>query len=91
MNEHAAGRVRRRRGTTGAVPGAGPRRQAPRDLSAPIDAAHRHRQIAEAAYFRAEARGFGADGMLEDWLAAEREVDRGLLVSRPARRTRAPR
>ena len=31
--------------------------------------------IAEAAYFRAERRGFEAGHALEDWLAAEAEVD----------------
>ena len=31
--------------------------------------------IAEAAYLRAEQRGFGPGDPLEDWLAAEREVD----------------
>jgi hypothetical protein len=31
-------------------------------------------QIALAAYFRAEGRGFAPGGELEDWLAAEREV-----------------
>ncbi len=32
-------------------------------------------RIAEAAYWRAERRGFAAGQELEDWLAAEREVD----------------
>jgi hypothetical protein len=31
--------------------------------------------IAEAAYLRAETRGFGSGYELEDWLLAEREVD----------------
>lgn len=35
----------------------------------------RDRQIAEAAYFRAADRGFAPGHELEDWLAAEREVD----------------
>jgi|KBSMisStandDraft_5_1062788.scaffolds.fasta_scaffold1138747_2 hypothetical protein len=35
-----------------------------------------HRQmIREAAYFRAEARGFGGGDPVEDWLAAEAEID----------------
>jgi len=37
--------------------------------------------IAEAAYFRAEKRGFGAGHETEDWLAAEAEVDARLLKS----------
>jgi len=32
--------------------------------------------IAEAAYFRAEKRGFALGGELDDWLAAESEIDR---------------
>lgn len=35
----------------------------------------RRRMIAEAAYFRAARRGFAPGGELEDWLAAEREVN----------------
>jgi hypothetical protein len=35
----------------------------------------RYRLIAEAAYFNAERRGFAPGGELEDWLAAELEVD----------------
>jgi hypothetical protein len=33
-----------------------------------------HRMIAEAAYYRAEKRGFAGDQSLEDWLAAEEEI-----------------
>lgn len=32
--------------------------------------------IAEAAYFRAERRGFALGGELDDWIAAEAEIDR---------------
>ena len=35
--------------------------------------------IAEAAYFRAEARGFVPGEELQDWLDAEKEVDTRLL------------
>ncbi|MEQ1802654.1 MAG: DUF2934 domain-containing protein [Gammaproteobacteria bacterium] len=35
----------------------------------------RYRMIAEAAYFRAERRGFVSGGELQDWLDAELEVD----------------
>jgi hypothetical protein len=37
--------------------------------------------IAEAAYFRAEKRGFAPGHELEDWLQAEAEVDARLLQS----------
>jgi hypothetical protein len=39
-----------------------------------ILASERHQMIAEAAYLRAEARGFASD-QHEDWLMAEAEVD----------------
>ncbi|MBL8381406.1 MAG: DUF2934 domain-containing protein [Burkholderiales bacterium] len=35
----------------------------------------RKTMIAECAYFRAQRRGFAPGHELEDWLAAEREVD----------------
>lgn len=38
--------------------------------------------IAESAYYRAEARGFEAGHELEDWLAAEREIDLLLAAER---------
>ncbi|OGA44666.1 MAG: hypothetical protein A3G24_08255 [Betaproteobacteria bacterium RIFCSPLOWO2_12_FULL_62_13] len=36
----------------------------------------RRRMIAEAAYFRAERRGFAVGGELDDWIQAEAEIDR---------------
>lgn len=41
----------------------------------------REARIAERAYWRAEQRGFAPGGELEDWLEAEREVDRGSQAS----------
>ena len=35
----------------------------------------RHAQIAEAAYFLSRTRGFVSGRELDDWLAAEREID----------------
>ena len=35
----------------------------------------RHREVAEAAYFLSQARGFAPGRELDDWLAAEREID----------------
>lgn len=43
----------------------------------------RMRFIAEAAYYKAEQRGFAAGGELGDWIAAEAEID-ALLDSRSA-------
>jgi hypothetical protein len=42
----------------------------------------RRGMIAEAAYLRAERRGFAPGGEAEDWLAAEAEVDRLLSADR---------
>jgi DnaK suppressor protein len=39
--------------------------------------AGRERQVAEAAYYRAERRGFEPGCELDDWLAAEAEIDGG--------------
>jgi hypothetical protein len=51
---------------------------------APLRLATPERQslIARAAYFRAEKRGFRAGHELEDWLAAETEVDQQLTDGR---------
>jgi len=42
--------------------------------------------IAEAAYFRAEKRGFSPGHETEDWLQAEAEVDARLLRAESAAR-----
>jgi hypothetical protein len=39
----------------------------------------RHTLIAEAAFFMAQARGFTPCQELDDWLAAEREIEQRLL------------
>ncbi len=41
----------------------------------------RQRFVAEAAYFRAERRGFTQGGELDDWLEAEAEIDARLRAS----------
>ena len=50
--------------------------------AAHIDPAHRHAMIAEAAFFMALARSFTPCQELDDWLAAEREIEQRL--SNPA-------
>ena len=35
----------------------------------------RRNRIAIAAYYKAERRGFSAEGQLDDWLAAEQEIN----------------
>ena len=42
----------------------------------PVDPIRRHRLIAEAAYYRAEKRGFANGSELQDWLEAESEVSK---------------
>jgi hypothetical protein len=44
-----------------------------------VDPQQRAALIARAAYFRAMDRGFGPGNELDDWLAAEAEVDAELL------------
>ena len=41
------------------------------------DAEQRHRRISEAAYYRAQQRGFSTRQEHDDWLEAEKDVDRG--------------
>jgi rubrerythrin len=41
-----------------------------------VSTEERHRMIAEAAYFRAERRGFKGGDSFQDWLAAESEIDK---------------
>jgi hypothetical protein len=48
-----------------------------------ISAADRHLLISQAAYLRAKQRGFAAGHEVEDWLAAEREIDAQLAQYPP--------
>ena len=62
-----------------------PRKTAPQ-VDAPaapraVDPLERRRLIEEAAYFRAERRGFTAGAEEQDWLEAEAEVDARLGAS----------
>jgi len=41
----------------------------------------RHAMIATAAYFRAERRSFVGAAEVDDWLAAEAEIDRTLAAA----------
>ena len=66
--------------------------------AAVLGAAQREAMIREAAYFRAERRAFAPGGELEDWLAAERQIETALTRSAasasapaPAEETRATR
>lgn len=58
------------------------RNMQPSDSDTDIEACHettqdnRYFQIAERAYYKAEARGFQPGHELEDWIAAENEFER---------------
>ena len=47
-----------------------------------VTAEERQNMIREAAYYRAEQRGFQGGSAEEDWLLAEQEVDRALMEGR---------
>jgi hypothetical protein len=49
-----------------------------------IDAQTRHELVAQAAYFRAQRRGFAPGREQEDWYAAEAEID--AAVNPPTRK-----
>lgn len=48
-----------------------------------ISPRERWQMIADAAFFRAESRGFAPGGEIADWLAAEMEVDALLMGKSP--------
>jgi hypothetical protein len=51
----------------------------------------RHRRIAEAAYFKAERRGFQGGSPVRDWLEAEAEIDATMSKLKPqTTRARTP-
>lgn len=64
-----------------AAPDAAPRKRAVRPPKPPPSGPDRLAMIAEAAYFRAERRGFAPGSALQDWLEAEAEIER-LLAGR---------
>ena len=47
-------------------------------MGSDVTGEQRQRMIAEAAYFRAQRRGFQGGNSTEDWLAAEAEIERAL-------------
>lgn len=57
----------------------------PTQITALLPPDQRHRMIAEAAYFRAERRGFQGGCPIEDWLVAEREISQRYFQPTPLR------
>ncbi|MFZ0257121.1 MAG: TIGR01841 family phasin [Gammaproteobacteria bacterium] len=51
------------------------KRPATTDTKQPVTPLERWRMIAEAAYYQAEKRGFFGGNPMEDWAAAEQEID----------------
>ncbi len=78
-----------RRRTDGSTDGAKPARKSRAARTARIgatpmiDPERRRALIAEAAYYRAERRGFAPGDESADWLAAEVEVDTALTAGTP--------
>jgi len=66
--------------TTGAAKVAAVRRtkKTPATTMENISASEREQLIAEAAYYRAERRGFQGGDPVQDWIEAEAEVERTL-------------
>jgi hypothetical protein len=48
------------------------------DTALNLSVEEKHEMIAVAAYYLAEQRGFPGEGALDDWVAAERQIDRML-------------
>jgi hypothetical protein len=74
--------TRQGRKTATAVKNAASRTKAAESAStgarATLSENERRRMVAEAAYYRALQRGFAAGGEVDDWLAAEQEVEQRL-------------
>ena len=54
------------------------------NMPAPITPDTRRASVAEAAYYRAERRGFAPGMETEDWLGAERDIEHLLPLSGPS-------
>ena len=65
---------------------AAPSRATTTDVLASLSAQERLQMIELAAYFRAERRGFTPGRALEDWLAAEAEIDTLIAATAPPQR-----
>jgi hypothetical protein len=66
----AAPKSSKRRTTGGKTPAGTSAKTAPA-----VTPDERRGMIARAAYLRAQSRGFGVDSEVQDWLAAEKEID----------------
>ena len=71
------GRATRAAANDAVAPATDTQQAAPADLPVP-DPEWRRQTMAVAAYYRAERRDFAPQGKLDDWLAAEAEIDTSL-------------
>ena len=55
-------------------------REPDKPLTFAVSTEHRHHMIAEAAYYMAEKRGFIGGSAVDDWLTAEIEINKQLMV-----------
>ncbi len=74
--------------TKGKAPAAKAARTGKKTSTINITDEQRASMIAEAAYFKAEKRGFAGGDPVEDWLSAESEVN-ALLANNPAQQANA--
>jgi hypothetical protein len=65
-----------------------PRGKKSKSMTITISEDQRLGMIAETAYFKAEKRGFSGGNPVDDWLAAESEID-ALLANNPAQQANA--
>jgi hypothetical protein len=80
--ENGAGESARPEAGSGAAVASAAEGGSIKSISVTVTSRHyedRHASIAKAAYFRSEMRGFAPGHEVEDWLAAEEEVDQRLL------------
>ena len=75
QQKSARGRATQGDSTSATRGGAGSKPATPTPREPEISNEARYMMIQEAAYWRAERRGFEPGFELEDWLAAENEVD----------------
>jgi hypothetical protein len=61
------------------------------DIATSLTTAERLRMIEQAAFFRAERRGFAPGHEFEDWLAAEAEIAALVPAAAPAKKKTAAR
>ncbi len=76
----AAARFTKPRGKPRAPPQPRPPAQSLVSEGALVDAARRNAMICEAAYYYAESRGFEPGHELDDWLAAQEQIDAALAL-----------